>query len=103
MEVKGATARIIEPVLDSEFDQVVRGQIVRLVQWIVLAEAALIAGDEVLIFGHTCGEPAVPRGGLQIPDLMAVDEADTEAFRHAVLGDQSTKALYSLTGGADVG
>ena len=64
MEVKGTTARVIEPVLDGELDQVVRGQIVRLVQWIVLAEAALIAGDEGLVFGHTCGEPAVPRGGL---------------------------------------
>ena len=64
VEVKFALGWVVEPVLDGELNEVVRGQVIGIVLRVILAEAALIAGDEVLIFGDARGEPAVSRGRL---------------------------------------
>ena len=93
MEVELATCGVVQAVLDGELNEVVRSQIVRVVLGVVLAEAALVPRDEVLIFGDAGSEPAVPRGGLKVPDLVAVDEADAEAFGHPVHLDERAEAL----------
>ncbi len=61
VEVELTTREIVQAVLDGELNEVVRSQIVRVVLGVVLAEAALVPRDEVLIFGDAGGEPAVSR------------------------------------------
>lgn len=103
MEVKFATCGIVQAVLDGELNEVVRSQIVRVILGVVLAEAALVPRDEVLIFGDAGSEPAVSRGGLEVPDLVAVDEADAEAFGHPVHLDERAEAFDTFASRVDVG
>ena len=69
----------------------------------VLAEAALVPRDEVLIFGDAGSEPAVSGGGFEVPDLVAVDEADAEAFGHPVHLDERAEAFDTFASRVDVG
>ena len=103
VEVELATCGVVEAVLDGELNEVVRSQIVCVVLGVVLAEAALVPRDEVLIFGDAGSEPAVSRGGLKVPDLVAVDEADAEAFGHPVHLDERAEAFDTFASGVDVG
>ena len=79
---------LIEVVLLGEVDQILGGEVIGLILGVVVAEAALVAGDEVLVLGDAGGEPAVTGGGLEVPHLVLVDEADAEALSDAVLLDQ---------------
>ena len=64
MEVKVSLSWVIQPVLYGVLDEVCRGLIVLGSLRVVLSYATLVPRDEVLILGHTAGEPAVSRGGL---------------------------------------
>ena len=79
---------LVEVVLLRKVDQILGGEVIGLILGVIVTEAALVAGDEVLVLGDAGGEPAVTGGSLEVPHLVLIDEADPEALGDAVLLDQ---------------
>ncbi len=102
MEVELTLCGVIESVPCSEADEVGRGHIVVLVIGIIVAETTLVTGHEVLVLRHSASQPTVPAGILEIPGLLAVDEADAEAFGRAILLNESSESFHSLACRVDV-
>ena len=85
-----------------ELNQVGGSKVVVLVVRVISAEAALVAGYEVLVLRHTACQPAMAAGCLQIPYLLVVHKADAESFGNAVLLNEHPQTLYALTCGTDI-
>ena len=70
---------------------------------IVFAQAALVARGHVLVGRGAVGDPLVARAGLEVPDLLAVDEADAEAFTAAGLLDDAAQKRARFARGRAAG
>ncbi len=89
--------RMVEPLLGGKLNQILRSHHVG-TGWIVLLQAALIAGSEIVIFRQTLRHPVMAGGSLQIPELVIIHHGDTKSLSRAYGLDDVAKQGDRLVG-----
>ncbi len=89
VEVELTGLGIPQSVLLGKRQQVLVGKVILRVVGVIVAETALVAGDEILVVGNAAGQPMVTAGVLEVPCFLVVDETDTEALGRTIFLNHS--------------